>query len=34
VSAAAVPAQGDRLRRFVALTYTLGVTEWKLRFFG
>jgi ABC-2 type transport system permease protein len=25
---------GDRARRFAALTYTLGVTEWKLRFFG
>jgi ABC-2 type transport system permease protein len=28
------PSFGDRARRFAALTYTLGVTEWKLRFFG
>ena len=27
-------ALGDDLRRFVALTYTLAVTDFKLRFFG
>lgn len=27
-------AVGDDLRRFWALTYTLAVTDWKLRFFG
>jgi ABC-2 type transport system permease protein len=32
--APAVPTFGERARRFAALTYTLGVTEWKLRFFG
>jgi ABC-2 type transport system permease protein len=28
------PSRGDRARRFAVLTYTLGVTEWRLRFFG
>jgi ABC-2 type transport system permease protein len=28
------PSLRDGTRRFATLTYTLGVTEWKLRFFG
>jgi len=28
------PSLGNRVRRFAGLTYTLGVTEWRLRFFG
>lgn len=39
MSAGAVPAlpsfpDRDRVKRFVRLVYTLGVTEWKLRFFN
>jgi ABC-2 type transport system permease protein len=30
----ATVASGDAIRRFVRLTYTLAITEWKLRFFG
>ena len=32
--AAAGLRSGDGVRRFVRLTYTLAITEWKLRFFG
>jgi len=31
---AGAPTTAERVRRFATLTYTLGVTEWKLRFFG
>jgi ABC-2 type transport system permease protein len=34
VSAPVTPSRLDELRRFCALVFTLGVTEWKLRFFG
>jgi ABC-2 type transport system permease protein len=30
----AAPDRGEEARRFLHLTYTLAVTEWKLRFFG
>jgi ABC-2 type transport system permease protein len=33
-SRAAPTALGDDIRQFVNLTFTLAVTEWKLRFFG
>jgi ABC-2 type transport system permease protein len=31
---AAAPTRGEEIRRFAHLTYTLAITEWKLRFFG
>jgi ABC-2 type transport system permease protein len=34
VRGARAPSRGDAARRFTHLTYTLAITEWKLRFFG
>lgn len=34
VRAPALASRADEARRFVALVFTLAVTEWKLRFFG
>lgn len=34
VRAPAIASRADEARRFLALVFTLAVTEWKLRFFG